>query len=88
MGYLSGLENKNDNVDVLFFDEFSDLRVILYNNYAGSAAKDNGCVNVWQDDDGIYRAEVQRRFITLEKTSAENLEDLKKFVNKWLKKIA
>lgn len=50
---------------------------------AVTAAGDTGAVNVWRDDAGKWRADMQRRMHCLSKTTVEALTDLRPWLEEW-----
>lgn len=55
---------------------------------AVSTAKDNGCVTVWTDIHGMYRAESHRHMITQSALSTKKLKEVKDWLTLWLERIS
>ena len=90
MPVLKNLDNAPlDEMDAVIIKDSSALETILdYNSrFACTTAGPHGCINIWLDLDGKYRAEVQRSFSVIDELKTESLSELEKFTDRWIEKI-
>lgn len=83
---LKGTDGKERNVR--FFKNPLEAIIFLWEDKATSAARDNGAINLWVDDFGLYRASLHRHLITIEEITMTSLFDVRDLMKKWLKRIA
>jgi hypothetical protein len=82
MAKLIGLEGADGTArDCEFFSTPSRALKILRSGVAATAAADNGAINVWRDDDGMYRCE---RFRMMSRKAHASMKTQKEVVV-WLK---
>ena len=82
MGILSGLENLEGEVEVEgCFSSVTDGLKNLRAHRAKCTAGDLGAINIWYDDNGVYRGERMAYYSTISKVSVNTLKEL----GKWLK---
>lgn len=88
MANLKGLAGlSQEEIECLFIYEASDIKCILNNSKAGTAAGDNGAINVWYDDDRFIRCEAQRYCNTVESKKFKTFAPAIRWVAKWMDQI-
>lgn len=85
---LSNLPGTNGReISCLFIDKGIEIDVVLRNGYAATSANNNGCINIWKDDEGNVRCEAARYMRTLESKTYANIKSAIKWADKWVKEI-
>lgn len=85
---LKGLPGvKKCKVYAYWINDTSDIEPTLELGYACTSAGDNGAINVWKDDAGIIRGELERYCVSIEKRTFANYAEAEKCVNDWLERI-
>lgn len=88
MAELVGLPNTTGNREAVFFRSAAEaVKAMRQSGCAATAAADNGCLNVWIDDDDQYQCEAQRFMETLDSQVFSTFKDVAAWVKKWLPKI-
>lgn len=83
MAKLTGLEGTNGrDIDCLFIEKGSDIKVILNNCYAATTAGNNGALNIYKDDEDNIRCEAMRFCNTLEKKVFKSFQPAINWVDK------
>ena len=88
MGTLRNLKGTSvEEIECEFITKPSEIKDILENGKACTAADSNGAINIWKDDNGLIRCESMAYFRSLDTKEFENIEDVEKWTKKWLRKI-
>ncbi len=89
MGQLINLEGTTrKSIDALFIENGEDVKVIINNNYAATAAGTYGAINIWKDDSGDIRCEAMRNCSSLEKKTYKRIASAVRWANLWLEVIS
>lgn len=88
MGNLVGLEGiKRKQIEAVFFRSADELSSIIEEGKGATAAGDNGAINIWKDDTGFIRCEMQRYLRRMDSKIYRTISGAKRWATKWLKQI-
>ena len=88
MAELRGLPGTDGKPrEAIFVRSMSGVRKALARAGAATAAGDNGAINIWQDDEGQYRGELQRYMRTMDSMVVTRQADIKPYFDRWYEAI-
>lgn len=85
---LKGLPGvKKCKVDAYWINDTSDIEPTLEMGCACICAGNNGAINVWKDDAGIIRGELERYCVVLDSSTFASYTAAVKCVADWIERI-
>lgn len=88
MPVLTGLSGTNGkDRECVMVGSFSAILKALRLRLAATAAGDNGAINIWRDDAGLYRCAAMRFCRTIEERAFKTLKEIGPWAREWLGKI-
>lgn len=82
---LEGVKRKKTKC--VFIKDASRIKGLLSRDVAITSADDNGALNIWIDDKGVYRCKSMRYGFILDKKETLDIEEVIQWAEKWIKEI-
>jgi hypothetical protein len=88
MPILTGLPGTNGKErECLMVGSFSAILKALRSRLAATAGGENGAINVWRDDTGLYRCAAMRFCRIIDERAFKTLKEIGPWAKEWLEKI-
>ncbi|ASK29701.1 hypothetical protein CEY12_06105 [Chryseobacterium sp. T16E-39] len=88
MAILENLKGvKKSRTEFEYINDSSEIQNILSEGKACSAAGDNGAINIYKDDKGVFRCEAMRFRVTIEEKRLNIITDVIEWADTWLDNI-
>lgn len=85
---LKGLEGiKRKKIEAAWIVDVTDISNVLKKGLACTSAGDNGAINIWKDDDGLFRCKAMRYRRTINEQKYRNISDVENWISIWIDAI-
>jgi hypothetical protein len=88
MPTLSGLPGKRRDVEAVSVQSRTAAMQSLRSGQAATAAGDHGALNVWIDDEGLFRAEFMRRCRSIDAKQFKYLASVDAWLRVWFPRLS